>query len=99
MRALLFVVALAGIAAAQPGATQSYRVKPKDTLEIIAAEFYGSRDNDVLIAAENKLKTARVVPFTRLKLPVTRELTAHQVETGAHVRVNTVRALPLAAAP
>jgi len=28
-----------------------------------------------------------------------RELTAHQVETGAHVRVNTVRALPLAAAP
>jgi hypothetical protein len=28
-----------------------------------------------------------------------RELAAHRVETGAHVRANTVRPLPLAAAP
>lgn len=79
MRALLVVIALAATAWAQ-GNTQSYRVKQSDTLDVIAAEFYGDRAQARLIVAENKLKK-RVQPGQRLRIPVTREIITEKGDT------------------
>lgn len=79
MRALLVIVALAATAFAQ-GNTQSYRVKQGDTLDVIAAEFYGDRSQARLIVAENKLKK-RVQPGQRLRIPVTREIITNKGDT------------------
>lgn len=76
MRPLLIIAALAGIASAQPdGATLPYRVQKGDSLDLIAAEFYGNRDDAALIAAENKItKPRKLNPGERLRIPVTREI-------------------------
>lgn len=78
-RALLVLVALVATAAAQ-GNTLPYRVKQDDTLDVIAAEFYGDRSQARLIVAENKLKK-RVQAGQRLKIPVTREITTEKGDT------------------
>ena len=80
MRPLLALVAFAAIAHAQPG-TLSYRVKPKDTLDVIAAEYYGDREKAMLIVVENKLKDRRVKPGERIHIPVTREITTEKGDT------------------
>jgi LysM repeat protein len=80
VRALLVLVMLGATAFAQ-GATQPYRVRQDDTLEVIAAEIYGDRAQAKLIVAENKLKKARVQPGQRLRIPVTRELTTDKGDT------------------
>ena len=55
--------------------TMTYRVKQGDSLELIAAEFYGDRKHDVFIVAENKLQHSHsVYPGERIKIPVTREI-------------------------
>jgi LysM repeat protein len=77
----LVLVALVATASAQ-GNTQQYRVKQDDTLDVIAAEFYGDRAQAKLIVAENKLKK-RVQPGQRLKIPVTREITTAKGDTYA----------------
>lgn len=76
MRALLIIAALAASASAQPdSATVSYRVQKGDTLEMIAAELYGNRDEAPLIAAENHItKPRKLNPGERLRIPVNREL-------------------------
>jgi hypothetical protein len=52
-----------------------YRVKQGDTLELIAAEFYGDRSKALFIAAENKLTRPRSLkPGERLRIPVCREV-------------------------
>jgi LysM repeat protein len=79
VRALLVLVTLVATAAAQ-GNTQAYRVKQDDTLDVIAAEFYGDRSQAKLIVAENKLKK-RVQPGQRLRIPVTRDITTEQGDT------------------
>lgn len=79
MRAViaLAIVSVAAPARAQDatGDTLSYRVHKSDTLELVAAEFYGDRADAVFIVAENKLQHPRpLVPGERLKIPVTREI-------------------------
>lgn len=86
-RALAFGIALAiatgGVAGAQPTTIQVYKVKPKDTLDVIAAEYYGDRAHATFIIAENKLKNGRVLPHSRLRIPVTKEITTRKGETFA----------------
>jgi LysM repeat protein len=80
MRALAIVVALTGVAWAQPE-TVAYRVQRGDTLELIAAEYYANRDEAVLIAVENKLqKPHKLLPGERLRIPVTREIRLDKVD-------------------
>ena len=56
--------------------TRLYRVKQGDSLELIAAEFYGDRMKAVFIMVENKLTHARPLkPGERLRIPVNREIT------------------------
>lgn len=81
MKSLVLVLALTSHAAAQT-ATQGYRAKQKDTLDLIAAEFYGDRSYGVFISAENKLKKG-VQPFMRLRIPVTKEITTAKGDTFA----------------
>ena len=85
--ALLLVLALVhtlvSTASAQPTATQSYKVKSKDTLAVIAAEYYGDRSHAKFIVAENKLKNGRVQPYSRLRIPVTKEITTGKGVTFA----------------
>jgi len=86
MRRRALVVALAvalGVVApavrAQPDATGdaiSYRVRPGDSLELIAAEFYGDHNFAIFIMVENKLQHPRALHAgERIKIPVTREVT------------------------
>lgn len=82
-RIAVVVLLLGGSALAQPTTTQVYKVKPKDTLEVIAAEYYGDRRHATFIIAENKLKNARVQPYTRLRIPVTKDITTGKGETFA----------------
>ncbi|HEX5063334.1 MAG TPA: LysM peptidoglycan-binding domain-containing protein [Kofleriaceae bacterium] len=82
MRALLLLVcvALSATAFAQ-GNSVAYRAKQDDTLDVIAAEYYGDRAQAKLIVAENKLKQKRVQPGQRLKIPVTREIVTDKGDT------------------
>jgi LysM repeat protein len=60
----------------------TYRVKQGDTLELIAAEFYGDRSKALFIAAENKLTRPRPLkPGERLRIPVSREITTSPGDT------------------
>ena len=77
---MVVLVALAATAFAQ-GNAQMIRVKPDDSLDVIAAEYYGDRAQAKLIVAENKLKQKRVQPGQRLKVPVTREITTEKGDT------------------
>jgi LysM repeat protein len=83
VRVLAAFVLLAGTARADATATQVYRVKQKDTLEVIAAEYYGDRSHATFIIAENKLKNGRVQSSQRLRIPVTKEITTGKGETFA----------------
>jgi LysM repeat protein len=77
VKALAIVAVLAGVASAQPDATTTlpYRVQKGDTLDLIAAEFYGNRDDAALIAAENRItKPRKLNPGERLRIPVTRDI-------------------------
>lgn len=77
---LLLVTAATGAAMAEPAAV-IYRVKRGDTLEILAAEYYGDRRHAVLVAAENGIDPVRqpfaepLRPNTRLRIPVNRQIT------------------------
>jgi phage tail protein X len=59
-----------------------YRVRQGDTLELIAAEFYGDRGKAVFIVAENKLTRPRPLrPGERLRVPVSHEITTAPGDT------------------
>lgn len=79
--ALAIVVALTATAYGQSNATLPYRVKQKDTLAVIAAEYYGDRSDAVFIVVENKLKDGRVKQYDRLRIPTTREITTERGDT------------------
>lgn len=55
----------------------TYKVRPGDTIDLIAAEFYGDHARTVVfIIDENRWKTYRkLVPGERIRIPVTREIT------------------------
>jgi LysM repeat protein len=62
--------------------TVSYRVKPGDLLELIAAEFYSDRNKAVFILVENKMARPRPLkPGERLRIPVSREITTAPGDT------------------
>jgi LysM repeat protein len=63
--------------------TQSYRVKQGDSLELIAAEFYGDHQHTMIfIMVENKLQHPRKLnPGERLKIPTNREITTTKGDT------------------
>lgn len=65
-----------------PTDTVSYRAKQGDSLELIAAEFYGDRTKAVFIMVENRLTHARPLkPGERLRIPVSREITTAPGDT------------------
>lgn len=92
IHARLAVAALiaAGVAAPRHAQAQAqeplrpvmYRVKQGDTLELIAAEFYGDRGKVVFILAENKLQHSRQLRAgERLRIPVSHEITSAPGDT------------------
>jgi LysM repeat protein len=74
----VILVALAHVshvAHAQGEDSVAYRVKTGDTLELIAAEYYGDRAQTPWIVTENKLTHGKKpVPGDRIKVPITREI-------------------------
>jgi LysM repeat protein len=84
VKALAIICALSGTAMAQEATSDvAYRVKQGDTIELIAAEFYGDHARTVaFIAEENKLKAPyKVYPGERIKVPVTREIATAKGDT------------------
>ncbi|MDB4954745.1 MAG: Peptidoglycan-binding lysin domain protein [Myxococcales bacterium] len=84
MRALV-IVALVALAMARahaeeaPSDTMTIRVHEKDTLELLAAEYYGDRDLAIFIMVANKMQHARPLkPGERLRIPVTRTVTTQK---------------------
>jgi LysM repeat protein len=76
------IVGLAGPILAQPPAHQLYRVQQKDTLDVIAAEFYGDRSHAIYIMVENKMPNRRPLRAgERLRVPVTRQITTAKGDT------------------
>lgn len=64
--------------------TTLYRVKQGDTLQLIAAEFYGDRTRAIFIMVENKIAhTKPLKPGERLRIPKDREITTSPEDTWA----------------
>src|SRR4051812_47020650 len=81
---VLVVITALRVAHAQEASndTRVYRVKQGDSLELIAAEFYGDRTKAVFIMVENKLTHARPLkPGERLRIPISREVTTAPGDT------------------
>lgn len=84
-----FVIAALLIArvahADDPPEVQTYRVKQGDTIDLVAAEFYGDHARTSLfIVDENKWKTYRKLnPGEKIRVPVTREITTAKGDTLA----------------
>ena len=77
---LVLELVLGRSALAQNDDTLAYRVRQGDTLEVVAAEFYGDKTLTMFIITENKLlepkqyKPRALRPGERLRVPVTREI-------------------------
>ncbi len=62
--------------------TVVHKVRQGDSLELIAAEFYGDRTKAVFIMVENKMTHARPLrPGERLRIPISREVAAAPGDT------------------
>lgn len=71
-----------GHAEIPPNNTQFYRVKPGDSLQMVAAEFYGDRNKAIFIMVENKITHARPLkPGERLRVPIERPITTSPEDT------------------
>jgi phage tail protein X len=83
VKTLAILCALSGTALAQEAGDVAYRVKQGDTIELIAAEFYGDHARTVaFVAEENKLKPPyKIFPGERLKIPVTHEIATAKGDT------------------
>ncbi|MEZ4362005.1 MAG: LysM peptidoglycan-binding domain-containing protein [Kofleriaceae bacterium] len=90
-RAVVLLAVLASLAAPTPsagaapgGETVVYRVRAGDTLELIAAEYYGDRRYAVFIMSANKIARPRPLrPGERLKILVNRDVTTAPGDTLA----------------
>jgi LysM repeat protein len=68
--------------AAPSSDTITYRARAGDTLELLAAEYYGDRRYAVVLTVANKLTRPRPLkPGERLKIPVTRDVTTAPGDT------------------
>lgn len=88
MRLLAIVVGLGLVLSARAGRadtqnrTTVYRVKQGDTLQLIAAEYYGDRNKAIFIMVENKIThTKPLRPGERLRVPLSREVTTSPDDT------------------
>ncbi|HEY6032624.1 MAG TPA: LysM peptidoglycan-binding domain-containing protein, partial [Kofleriaceae bacterium] len=86
MKLILIVAALlvARVAAAdEPADFVMYKVKQGDTIDLVAAEFYGDHARtSAFIVDENKWKTYRKLnPGERIRVPITREITTAKGDT------------------
>ncbi len=87
--ATLAVVALAAPARAQPDANDTlvYRVRQGDTLDVVAAEYYGEKTLASFIVTENHMvepkqpKPRGLRPGERIRVPVTREIATAKGES------------------
>lgn len=69
-------------AAATPSDTIAYRVKSGDTLELLAAEYYGDRNHAVFIMVANKILHPRPLKVNeQIKIPISREVTTAPGDT------------------
>jgi LysM repeat protein len=75
--ALAVLLSSAVAVADDPADVVNYRVKQGDTIDLVAAEFYGDHARTAtFIVDENKWKTYRKLnPGERIRIPVTREIT------------------------
>jgi hypothetical protein len=74
--AAMLAAASPGARADSPGGTMPYKVRAGDTLELIAAEYYGDRNDAVFIMVENKILHPRPLKAgERIKIPVSRDVT------------------------
>ncbi len=88
MRVLLIIASLglalsmvAGRAEASNN-TIVYRARQGDTLQLIAAEYYGDRNKAIFIMVENKITHPKPLrPGERLRIPVSREITTSPDDT------------------
>lgn len=89
MKRILLGLAIATAAApharaqdATTGGAQTIRVKAGDTLDILAAEYYGDRKHKIFILAENHLQHERPLKAgEKLKIPVSREVVTASGDT------------------
>jgi LysM repeat protein len=85
VKKLLILFALTSPVHAQEiaaGGEQTIRVKQGDTLDILAAEYYGDRKNKIFILAENHLQHERPLKAgEKLKIPVSREVVTASGDT------------------
>ena len=87
------LLALGKAASAQPAEADGsselagvamHKVQRGDTLELLAAEYYGDRRHKIYIMVENRLDHARdLKPGERLRIPVSNEVTAEVGDTLA----------------
>ncbi len=89
--AVIAIVAVA-VAVARPGYAQpaseaiNHRVRQGDTLELLAAEYYGDRNDAVFIVTDNKLaKPFKIYPGERVRIPAT-----HVIVTEANDSFDTL---------
>lgn len=69
---------------AQKNGTERYRVRKGDTLELLAAEYYGNRIHKIYIMVENGLDHDRPLkPGQRLRIPVSQRITTAAGDTLA----------------
>jgi LysM repeat protein len=74
--AVALVLALSAPASAQRRETLTHKVEKGDTLQLLAAEYYGDRRHAVFIMVANDLSHPRPLrPGERVKIPVTRDVT------------------------
>jgi len=86
VRFLLIAALVLGLgqhrALAQESDVTIYRVKLGDTLDLIAAEFYGDRNKAIFIMVSNKIQHPRPLKQgERLRIPVTRQVTTSPGDT------------------
>jgi len=87
LRAVVLAIAVLGglrVAHAQelPNDTVVHRVRQGDSLELIAAEFYGDRTKAVFIMVANRMTHVRPLrPGERLRVPISREVATSPGDT------------------
>ena len=88
--ALVTLVVLVAFSAVSPpllaqrdsGDRTTYRVRAGDTLELIAAEYYGDRNDAIFIMVDNRMQHGRKLQAgERLKIPMPREITTSPDDT------------------
>jgi LysM repeat protein len=86
---------------AAPGDSINYRTRAGDTLELVAAEFYGDRRYAVFLMVANKIEKPRPLrPGERLKIPVNRDVTTapgDSLKTLAHTYLSDEKRAPFLA--